>query len=116
MVQIHKQCPVCGIEFLAARKDKKYCSDKCRDKVREQSDKRKAYLKAYEQSDKRKAYHRAYKQGEKHMAYCKTYRKENCIVVNGNYYTIGTTPEIEKPLINALLTMRKKKILMKQGA
>jgi predicted nucleic acid-binding Zn ribbon protein len=86
MSSVLKTCLVCGVEFIARRKDKKYCSAKCHQKEYRHSEKCKAYHREYEKSEKRKAYRKL----QASVAISKAIKEERACCVCGKSFISRT--------------------------
>jgi predicted nucleic acid-binding Zn ribbon protein len=103
-------CSVCGIEFELNRRDKKYCSDKCRNKywnINNKSHRNKymnKYLKKYIKTEKGKLSINKYQ---------KRYRNNNIAYIDNIRYFKNTCIEYFKPIVNAFIILRHKREFLK---
>jgi hypothetical protein len=119
MSSVSKICPVCGMEFIAKNIKHTFCSEFCYNKNYYKNHKEYYYLwnktNDYRTSRTRIREKRAYDKRRyiEQKDIRKEFRKNNVIMVDGKSFRLTMCNKNEKPLINALLTIRKKKILYK---
>jgi len=116
-----KECEECKVKYIPNSSQQKYCVDcgfikrkeykKEYQKEYNKTDKHKEYQKEYNKTDK----YKEYKKTDKWKEYIKRYKGNNIMNVNGERYNLGTCSDELKPIIKALINIRKAKLIIKQG-
>ena len=103
-----KECEECKVKYIPNSSQQKYCVDCGFIKRKEY---KKEYQKEYNKTDK----YKEYKKTDKWKEYIKRYKGNNIMNVNGERYNLGTCSDELKPIIKALINIRKAKLIIKQG-